>query len=227
MDKRPASVEERDWLDWHQVYNDPGSSLSWRLRIVRDEIRAALDRCPAGRIQVISICAGQGHDLIGSVAAHPRREDVSARLVELDPRNTQAGSQMAAATNLGRFEFVAADASITDVYAGAVPAQLALVCGLFGNITDGDIATTISALPSLLATDGTVIWTRHRHDPDVTPNIRRWFRDAGFNELAFHRMPDGYHSVGVHQLTEPTAPFHPGLKFFRFVGYDTLLEGRS
>ena len=173
------------------------------------------------------MCAGQGHDLIGSVAAHPRREDVSARLVELDPRNTQAGSQMAAATNLERFEFVAADASITDVYAGAVPAQLALVCGLFGNITDGDIATTISALPSLVAPDGTVIWTRHRHKPDVTPNIHHWFRDVGFNQLAFHQMPDGYQTVGVHQLTEPSEPLRSGLKLFGFVGYDTLLGGTA
>lgn len=30
-----------------------------------------------------------------------------------------------------------------------------------------------------------VIWTRHRRLPDLTPRIRAWFTDAGFDEVAF------------------------------------------
>jgi hypothetical protein len=41
---------------------------------------------------VISLCAGQGRDLLGVLADHPRREDVRARLVELDaPCGPRAG----------------------------------------------------------------------------------------------------------------------------------------
>jgi hypothetical protein len=31
------------------------------------------------------MCAGQGHDVLGALPDHPRRGDVTARLVELDP----------------------------------------------------------------------------------------------------------------------------------------------
>jgi hypothetical protein len=31
----------------------------------------------------------------------------------------------------------------------------------------------------------TVIWTRHRGPPDLTPQVRAWFAASGFDELAF------------------------------------------
>jgi hypothetical protein len=36
---------------------------------------------------MIRLCAGQGRDVVGALVDHPRRVDVVARLVELDPRN--------------------------------------------------------------------------------------------------------------------------------------------
>ena len=41
-------------------------------------------------MRAISVCAGQGTDLLGVLADHPRAGDVRGRLVELDPRNTAA-----------------------------------------------------------------------------------------------------------------------------------------
>ena len=46
-------------------------------------IKQALDEAPAGPLRVISLCAGQGRDLIEVLAEHPRRGDVRARLVEV------------------------------------------------------------------------------------------------------------------------------------------------
>ena len=66
------------------------SPLRKRLAIVQAQIRDALDRCAPGPIRVISMCAGQGHDLIGALDGHPRAADVRARLVELHPRNCEA-----------------------------------------------------------------------------------------------------------------------------------------
>jgi hypothetical protein len=86
---------------------------------------------------------------------------------------------------LGRIEIVTGDASVTDAYAGAVPADLVLVCGVFGNIPDDDVHRTIDALPQFCARDATVIWTRHRGSPDLTPTIRAWFAHAGFVEIGF------------------------------------------
>ena len=40
---------------------------------------------------------------------------------------------------------------------GAVPADLVLMAGVFGNITDADAQQTITALPEQCAADATVI----------------------------------------------------------------------
>ena len=71
------------------------------------------------------------------------------------------------------------------------------MCGVFGNISEADIRRTASSVPMLAAPGATVIWTRHRGDPDITPSIRGWFRDAGCTDVAFDPVPDSPASVGV------------------------------
>ena len=109
------------------------------------------------------------------------------------------------------------DASNTDAYAGAVPAQVVQVCGVFGNISDADIRTTIHHLPELCAEGAQVIWTRGRFAPDLTPSIREWFREAGFREVAFLAIPTTTASVGVHRLTAAPRPFRRGVHLFSFL----------
>ena len=133
-------MAQRDWYDWHAYYDDPGSGLSRRLSWVQDQIRAVLDDAPPGPIRAISLCAGQGLDLIGVLADHPRRADVTARLVELDPRNTEVAARLVAEAGLTTVEIVTGDASLTSQYADLGPADLVLACGLFGNMTDADVA---------------------------------------------------------------------------------------
>ena len=79
------STPGRDWHAWHDAYDDPGSSLAQRLAVVQARIAAALDVAPPGPLRAVSMCAGQGRDLIPVLASHPRGRDVTARLVELDP----------------------------------------------------------------------------------------------------------------------------------------------
>jgi hypothetical protein len=188
--------------------------------LVQAHVRAALDRAAAGPIRAISVCAGQGHDLIGVLGGHPRSADVTARLVELDEHNVVIARRAAHAAGLAGVEVVAADASVTDVYAGAVPANLVLLCGVLGNISAADIANTIGHLPRLCALEATVIWTRHRHPPDLTPHIRQIFKRAGFDELAFEDSPP--FGVGVNRLLVAPQPFQGGIRLFEFVGYDVL-----
>jgi hypothetical protein len=97
-----------------------------------------------------------------------------------------------------------------------------VACGIFGNITDADIATTVAALPSLCAPRALVLWTRHRRAPDLTPAVRSWFEAAGFSEEAFDISPDDTMSVGAHRLTGAPAPLVPGRRLFTFAGYDQL-----
>jgi hypothetical protein len=202
-----------DWIAWHAEYDDPNSRLSLRVAEVREQLNAALDRAPAGPLRIISACAGEGRDVIPVVSAHPRRDDITAKLVELHPELARR-ARVAAPPNV-RVE--TADASNTSSFADAVPAHVALFCGIFGNITDDDIRRCINALPSLLAPGGEVLWTRHRAEPDLTPTIRRWFSEAGFEEMAF-TPSETLFAVGTNRLTTTPASFEAGVTMFEFVG---------
>jgi hypothetical protein len=215
-------MTQRDWQAWHAPYDDAGSPLARRLAIVQRRIRDALDAAPAGALRVVSVCAGQGRDLIGALRDHPRRGDVSARLVELDARNAVAARAAAQAAGLGGVEVALGDAGTSDAYAGAVPAELVLVCGVFGNVSDDDVARTIRHLPELCAPGATVLWTRHRLPPDLTPAIRRWFAEAGFEEIGFDAPEDAWFSVGANRLRAEPRPLGRGVRLFDFVGFDAL-----
>lgn len=209
-----------DWRAWHEDYADPESALGRRLLVVQRLLGRALDDAPPGSVRVISVCAGQGRDLIGVLAGHRRREQVTARLVELDEDNARRARAAAREADLEQVEVLTADASITDAYSGAVPADLVLLCGVFGNISQTDIANTIANLPHLSAPAASVIWTRHRHPPDLTPYIRETFAREGFAELAFEDSPP--FGVGVNRLNAPPKPFERDVRLFEFVGYDVL-----
>lgn len=88
---------------------------------------------------------------------HGRAAQVRARLVELDPRLAARAQAKADAARLGSVDVICADASVADVYAGAVPSELVLLCGVFGNISDADVQRTIGSLPQLCATGAIVI----------------------------------------------------------------------
>jgi hypothetical protein len=207
-------MPQKDWFAWHSRYAEPDSWLSRRLAVVQARLAEALDRCGPGGIQVVSMCAGQGRDILGVLARHPRAGDVAARLVEADPRN--AGLAREGAARFSGVEVAEADAGCTDAYAGAVPADIVLACGVFGNVPDGDIHRTVAAFPRLCAPGAAVIWTRHRMEPDITPQVRDWFRSAGFAEEAFSVSGDGFMAVGAHRLTGEPMPFQAGQRLFSF-----------
>jgi hypothetical protein len=209
-------MAQRDWLEWHSPYDDPSSALSRRLAMVQARLREALDTSPPGPVKVISMCAGQGRDILAVLAEHRRAGDVTARLVEWDPRNARLARQ--AAAPFAGVEVREADAGCSDAYAGAVPADIVLACGVFGNVTDDDIHRTVSALPSLCAPGAFVVWTRHRREPDLTPVLRRWFTEAAFTEVGFGSPEgtDGLMAVGAHRLTGAPSPFQAGQYLFRF-----------
>ena len=102
-------------------------------------------------------------------------------------------------------EVVCGDASTTSAYAGAVPADLVLVCGIFGNISDDDIHNTVDALPSCARRARPSSGRATAAPPDLTVDIRQWFAEAGFEEVAFTGSDDFLFGVGAHRLTAPTA----------------------
>jgi hypothetical protein len=213
---------ERDWLDWHRVYDDPGSPYVWRLRTVQSQISKACSERLPGPIRVISMCAGQGHDLIGALSGHPRRDDVLALLVERDERNVALARRAAAQASLTGVEVVAADASNSSAYADVVPCNLILACGMLGNIDPGGLPTLINELSRLCAQGATVIWTYNRLDPQSARALREMFTAAGYEEVAYEESSMGPEVVGVSRLAGTPKEFRNDVSMFTFVGYDNL-----
>jgi hypothetical protein len=211
---------ERDWSEWHRAYDIPGSPLALRLVAVQAAIAGALTAAAPGPIQVISMCAGEGRDLLGVLRDHSRASDVTGRLVELDP-DLAAIARSNAPSGI---DVLVGDAGLASSYAGAVPADVVLVCGVFGNITNDNLENTVRSLPTLCAPGATVIWTRHRRPPDLTPSIFQWFVEAGFESVAFMSPAEEVFSVGTQRFVATPQPFEPDARLFEFVGYDTLSE---
>jgi hypothetical protein len=215
------------WVDWHRDYDVPGSPLAQRLAAVQAQIAATLDQAPPGPLRAVSLCAGQGRDLIGVLAGHPRGADVTARLVELDPDNAATARELAATAGLPQVEVVLADAAQPAAYAGLVPAGLVLACGVFGNITDEDVRRTIQFLPQLCAAGGTVIWTRGRWAPDLIPQICDWFAELDFEPLWVSdlALPFG---AGAHRFTGTPQPLAAaGPRMFRFLTDAEIRQSRG
>ena len=143
---------------------------------------------------------------------------VNARLVELDERNVAVAHQRANEAGLSQVEVVATDAARLAAYEGAVPADIVLVCGVFGNIADRDIFHTIDLLPQLCRPAATVIWTRNRVTPDLTPAIRAYFLDHQFAEVAFVADAELFpESVGVNRYEGESEPLQSGARLFTFL----------
>jgi len=216
-------VASKDWARWHEQYDDPASPLSVRLALVRAHLANAITAAPPGTLRLVSLCAGQGHDVIGVLPVHPRRDDVTAVLVEADARNAGLARERAAQAGLTSIEVRQADAGLTANYADALPADVLLLCGIFGNVSPDDIHATATAAAPMCRPGGTVIWTRHRRAPDLTPLVRSWFAEAGFDEVAFERPATAnLISVGVHRLSAcaavpATALAAPADRLFTFL----------
>ena len=206
-----------DWDAWHRDYEDPASRLSERLRVVQRHIDDWLDETAPGHVAVISACAGDGRDLLGVLEHRTDAYRVSGRLVESDPRNAERATDHAHRLALPGITVTMADAGIGRSYEGATPADLVLLCGIFGNVTDTDVRRTVTAAPQLCNRGALVIWTRHRQEPDLTPWIRQWFASADFREEAFVAPEDSIYSVGVHRFQGEPQVVDPGQRFFTFV----------
>ena len=212
----------RDWRAWHDDYDDPASSLSRRLEVVRAQLAAVLAQA-TGPVRLLSLCAGDGRDTLPVLAASS--VPVSGVLVELDPALADAARASATSLGLDDVEVRTGDAGTTSCCAGAVPADVLMACGIFGNVTDTDVARTVATLPSLLAFGAHVIWTRGcrlPQDPtraagDPSEMVRRLFVDTGFAEVAFVRPDDATYRVGLHRWPGPDVPYRSGVRMFDFV----------
>lgn len=208
----------KDWHHWHAPYADPDSALSRRLRLIQQHIASWLDDRSDPLLTVVSLCAGQGRDLLEVLAGRPDAARVRSQLVEYDQRNVAVAQAKIRAAGIPNVTVLHADAGDLATYAGMAPADLVLLAGVLGNISDVDALATISAMPQLCAAGATIIWSRTRRTPDLTPAIRRWFAATGYVERAFHAPDDVLFAVGVHQFLGRPQPLNPPGRLFRFLG---------
>lgn len=207
-----------DWLAWHRAYDDPGSVLSRRLVLVQAELAAALDVAPAGTLRLLSICAGDGRDVLGVLARHPRGPQVEATLVEQHPTLAAAARDAARELGLDQVRCEQGDAGLGRWYAAARPVEVLVACGVFGNVDAEDLHRAIVAFASVVGAGGDLIWTRHRRPPDQTPAIRRWLSESGFDEVTFTQVADSLSTVGRHRQGPRPVPAALPERLFSFVG---------
>jgi hypothetical protein len=209
-------VALRDYQAWHDGYDQPGSKLHLRLLVVQDLIAQALDDLPPGPVRVLSMCAGQGRDVLTVARRHRRGGDMAGLLVELDAGNVATARATIAAAGLTGIEAVEGDAGVSDAYVGAAPADLVLACGIFGNVSAADVEATVRFLPALCAPGGWVVWTRYPREDGLVDRIQGWFAELGF-ALRAMVVPDGVRfGVGAHRFEGTPAELTPGMRLFTF-----------
>jgi hypothetical protein len=184
--------------------------------VVQEHIGDWLDATAPDPVTALSICAGDGRDLLEVLTGRTDGGRVRATLIEADAGLAGRAAEVARGAGLAGCAVRHADAGRTDACTGAVPADLVLLCGVLGNISDDDAARTVATLPQLCAPGATVVWTRHRREPDLTPAVRRWFAEAGFEESSFTAPDDVGWSVGVHRFAGEPQPLGAGRQLFTF-----------
>ncbi len=194
----------RDWIGWHDAYDDPASSLARRLEVVKRRLDQALDSLTTTRPRLLSLCAGDGRDVIGVLARRVPSLAVTALLIDSDPKLTARATAAAGGAGLGSVQVRCADAGDIASFADVVPVDVLMLCGIFGNIDHSAVKNVIQATPGLLNVGGYVIWTRGGSEPDRRPQVRSWFESAGLEEVAFDGTPQPY-GVGVNRKTPRSA----------------------
>jgi Methyltransferase domain len=188
-----------DWPAWHSNYDDNHSSLSRRLMVVRQRLDQLVAGDPRVR-RILSLCSGDGRDILPVLAQQPHAQRAEVVLVELDPALSAAAKRRAVEAGVVA-NVVVGDAGLLKTWQSFLPVDLLMLCGIFGNISEADIRSTVDAARATVSRGGHVIWTRgYFDDQDLRPQIRAWFIDAGFAEISFDSEPTGY-GIGVNRQT--------------------------
>jgi hypothetical protein len=182
---------ERPWQNWPEraygtrLYQD-------RLAAVQEHLAERLDQA-TGPVRIISLCAGDGRDVIGTLARRARGENVQAWLVELNRQSVIEGRRRANRVGVAdKVVFVNGDATTYATYRSIPPADIMLACGVWGHVPPCQRRNLVHALACLSQTGGAVIWTRgvarglHR-----LREIEAHFEAPSWRQLRLSYTPDG------------------------------------
>jgi SAM-dependent methyltransferase len=212
-----ARFGRNTWRDWpSRAYKRSG--LQARLATVERHLWECIDLAPAGAVRIVSVCAGDGRDVTKVVEEHPRRADVSAWLVEADVASIETGKKLARGVGLHEsVRFLHADATTYAIYTGLGPADVVLLCGVWGHVPPADRASVASALHLLCQPGGMVIWTRGRRSgPWRFDEIRSHFDGREWDEVRTTFTDDGKWAVATFRTAEPADPLPTNGRIFSF-----------
>ena len=108
---------------------------------------------------------------------------------------------------------------LTDSYIDAVPADIVLLVGIFGNIHPPAIKALIDTVPQLSRPGALVLWTRGRSVPGGggrTSEVSGWVREAGCTELSITAPADAQFVVGAAEFRGVPEPLRTGRRLFTF-----------
>jgi hypothetical protein len=193
-------VSSVDWFEWHKVYDDPDSPFAARLGVIQRHLAAVLDQMPPGPVTVVSMCAGQGRDILGALRDHPRRDEVVVTLIEQDRRNAEFAREAARAADLTDVTVVVADAGDSASYVGIARASLVIMVGFITHISDDDLARLVAFLPQLLALHGVALWCQGSQHVDRRAQMRALFARAGFVPFTVECAGDRRWTVGLERF---------------------------
>lgn len=206
-----------DWLEWHSSYEQK-PALARRLKLVQAHIWRCVDACPAGAINITSLCSGDGRDLFNVMKDHPRRKDIRALLVEIHPELVEAGRAAYGAAGLSdNVTFINDDAAVVSPYLGRSRADIVMMCGMLGLIRQSEVPKTVHTMRALCREGGHVVWTR-RLDNNGLIYFRlfsRLLKSEGFRSsqvsftslwLPFFRPKKPLFAVSTHRFTGSPVP---------------------
>jgi hypothetical protein len=209
-----VTLAQQGWYQWHAPYDDLLSEQTDRLEVVQRLLVEFFDGAPEGPLRVVSICSGQSRDLLPILIHHPRGPGVRATMLELDPLNASFLHGALGSTALTGVDVVVADAGLAATYAGIVPVDLALLCGVFANVAPTDAARTVELLPALCAPGATVVWTSYGDGLADADAVLELLERGPFERVALHRDPTCV--VAAHRFTGTTAPLPAENRVFTF-----------
>jgi protein-L-isoaspartate O-methyltransferase len=217
-----TSESTPDWVDWHREYDNPSSSLSRRLVVVQEAIRGVMTHLtaqPARPVGVVGTCSGDARDITPVLAEQSEHRSLRVLLTERHPVLANRARARVRAQGIDQVEVRKCDSGLVDSYLEYLPADLLVMTGVLGNVTDDDAERTISTLPSLLSPGGFVVWTRGRgEETDPSLRVRQLFSDRGFEEISFVAPQDEVFRVGVNKRdSSDVQPAVSGTRMFSFV----------
>jgi hypothetical protein len=204
----------QDWYQWHAPYDALDSIQTDRLAVVQEALAAYLNTAPAGELRAISVCAGQGRDLLPILIDHDRGGDVSATMLELDELNASFLHGALGSTGLTKVAVTVADAGLSDAYLGVAPADLLVMCGVFANIDRSSAGSTVAALPALCSPGAVVVWSSYGEPYADLDAVIDLFESGDFERVSLVRTDE--FAVMAHRFTGATAPLEAGRRLFRF-----------